>query len=804
MKLELRNRMAGIPVSCSLLLVTALTGCGGGGGGGGGNAAQAALDRPTRSTNIALTSDDKRLVVVNRETDSLTVLQVRDNSGNDTSVKLAEVAVGLEPRYVAISPDNKRAFVSCALESKVAVVRLAAPNIYTVEAEITVGTEPRGLAFSPNGTRLFVANHTQGTVSVIDPVTLAVLGDVDVGGNPTAVAVSNDGDKRDDDETVFVTRFYAEVIPGGPGEAFDDGKQGVICAFPVVGGAVEQIHLAPLANSGFNADRRPFCPLITATAHSAVFCPDATITDGNSPVIQADPQGVYPNQLQSLVLRNGLLYAPNIGAQPEPPVKFNVNVQALVSVADVETLSERTDLTLNLNAQVKAEVQPANPVGSFVRLFGNDLVAIDANKAGSRYLIVSRGGNFVFDASLDAVGRLTIGAPDVVRYGTGNLPTGVAISGDGRRAYTDNEVSLSVSVIDLVNHAVLERDVPSGTPPVPGTFAHSALVGKLAFMTALGIPENGVFTTPIRDIDPVQHRNKASDNGWSSCASCHPDGLADGVTWIFGTGPRQTLPLDAFFSKLNPTDQRISNWSGVMGSITDFNNNSRGVQGGKGFAGDPPPTSIFQHGITQGASDALDAMTEWVQTVRSPILPAPANQNLFFTGASVFASSCASCHGGAKWSKSQVVYDNNPTFSADPAAGGVVLDPGVTNAGPQIVSFTEGVDTLRFLEGVGTFNAADPIELRGQGAQIGQGSLGGLGFNVPSLLGARYHAPYFHNGSAATFDDVFDHHNLGAGTIRTTLQPNEIDGLREFLSTISGSSLTLPSAADDFLDAIGG
>jgi YVTN family beta-propeller protein len=706
MKLDNRIWMtAGGPAACVLLLVSVMSACGGGGGGGENNAAAlGTLDRASRSSSIALTTDDRRLVVVNRETNSVTVLQVKDGNNQDVTVKLAEIPVDPEPRYVAISPDNRRAFVSSSQTGTVSVIRLTQPDIYTVEHEIQVGTEPRGLAIAPNGTRLYVANHTQGTVSVIDTASLSVVAEIEVGGNPTAIAVSNDGDKVDNDETVFVTRFYAEVIPGGPGEAFDDGKQGVIAAFPTSGGAVQEITLSPLADSGFTADRRPFCPLITASAHNSTFCPDATITDGNNATINADPQAVYPNQLQSLVLRNGLLYAPNIGAQPEPPVKFNVNVQALVSVADATTLEERTDLHVNLNAQIKAEVQPANPVGSLVRVFGNDLVAIDADKSGDRFLIVSRGGNFVFDSTLDAAGRLTIGAPNVTRYQTGNLPSGIVVSADGRRAYVDNEVNVSVTVIDLVNRTVLERDVPSGAPPVPGSFSHGVLVGKLAFMTALGIPDNGVFATPVRDIDPVQNRNKASDNGWSSCSSCHPDGLADGVTWIFGTGPRQTLPLDAFFSKLNPGDQRISNWSGVMGSITDFNNNARGVQGGKGFAGDPPPTGIFQHGITQGGSDALDAMTLWVQTVRAPILPGPKNQNLFITGESVFASNCASCHGGNKWSKSQVVYDNNPTFSADVGQGGVALDNGVTNAGPQIVSFTEGGNTLRFLEGVGTFN----------------------------------------------------------------------------------------------------
>ena len=58
------------------------------------------------------------------------------------------------------------------------------------------------------------------------------------------------------------------------------------------------------------------------------------------------------------------------------------------------------------------------------------------------------------------------------------------------------------------------------------------------------IDENGdgSYDVALRDIDPLLHRNKASDNGWSSCASCHDDGHADNVTWIFETGPRQTIP----------------------------------------------------------------------------------------------------------------------------------------------------------------------------------------------------------------------------------------------------------------------
>ena len=129
-----------------------------------------------------------------------------------------------------------------------------------------------------------------------------------------------------------------------------------------------------------------------------------------------------------------------------------------------------------------------------------------------------------------------------------------------------------------------QLDIDSAQPPDPGSFEHAVLVGKLAFFTALGIPDNDIFGTPIREFVPRNFHGKQSLDAWSSCGSCHPDGLADGVTWSFGTGPRQTIPLDGMFSKQNPADQRVLNWSAVRGSNTDFNANSRATQGGCGFA----------------------------------------------------------------------------------------------------------------------------------------------------------------------------------------------------------------------------
>ncbi len=757
----------------------------------------------TRSSTIAITSDDRFVVTANRESHTLSLVEVRDADGDDTAEVLAELAVGLDPRCVAISPDDQTAFVTNAISGTVSVVSLSGDDAFSVIADVEVGAEPRGCALTPNGTRLFVVNQTAGTVSVIDTQTLEIAGSVTVGGTPAAIAITNDLDADDSDESVYVTEFYGELIPGGPGEGFDTGKQGVVSVFSTgnLNAAPQRITLAPLADSGFTADRAKFCTAITATAANDTFCPDTAETDALAATIAADPQGAYPNQLDAILLRGQRAFVPNIGAAPEPPIKFNVNVQALVSVIDTASNTESADEHLNLNAQIKLETQPDEAVANTVldRLFGGDIVAIDADVAGENFVFVSRGGNHVLRATLNDDGLLDIGAPDnVVRIQTGNIPSGVVMSSDGTRAYTNNEVGVSVTALDLDNNTTLALDIPSGEPPAPGTFEHDVLVGKLVFFTALGTPDDNLFDLPIRDIVPLAFRGKASDNSWSSCASCHPSGLSDRVTWSFATGPRQTVSLDAFFAKDNPHDQKVSNWSAVRGGVNDFNENSIGVQGGKGFAGEPPNPNLYNHGITQGASDALDAMTLWVQTVRTPILPDPTDAAGLAAGRELFETNCASCHGGPKWTKSTILHLDNPAFDAAPVAGSVPRDPGLLNAAAQLRSYTVGALTINYMETVGTFNAANPLEIRADGTA----ALGGLGFNVPSLLGVAFHAAFFHDGSAETLDAVFAVHALGGGTIASTLSAAEIADLKLFVNSIDGATDTFRSEADDFRDAI--
>ena len=70
--------------------------------------------------------------------------------------------------------------------------------------------------------------------------------------------------------------------------------------------------LKPLSDSGFTANRVSPNNFCGAVAHSLIFCPDPNdITD---PINIADPQGVFPNQLTSGLIRGNRLYLPNIGS----------------------------------------------------------------------------------------------------------------------------------------------------------------------------------------------------------------------------------------------------------------------------------------------------------------------------------------------------------------------------------------------------------------------------------------------------------------------------------------------------------
>ena len=346
------------------------------------------------------------MFVANREADSLTVFAVdggheKAAKGNSNILtKLAEVPVGEEP--VCVAADGRRAFVANAVSGTVSVVEWTGVG-FEETAEFAVGTEPRGCALS--GSRLYVTNFTEGTVAVVDTKKKKVVDKVKVGGNPYGITVvGND---------VFVTQFFARLIDGGPGEGFDDGKEGVVQHFRRNNFNLDEITLAPLADSGFTANRVNLCQQfnpIGSEQHllSGSECHRPALTP-LLPRRWQECSRTSSNRRSPAMACSICRMSARSPSRPWPAgVNLNTNVQALVHVVDIASHAEREDLTVNLNQQIATEPDPPDPAaGNLAHLFGNDIVAMDADDDCENFFILSRGGNYVLKAQLELTASST-------------------------------------------------------------------------------------------------------------------------------------------------------------------------------------------------------------------------------------------------------------------------------------------------------------------------------------------------------------------------------------------------------------
>src|SRR5262245_26152284 len=181
-------------------------------------ACNATAPTPTRGSAIAISADDSTLVSCNRDVGTVSVARV-DYSGSDPALTLVDeldLGVGGEPWQVAIDACGRCAYVVERESQQVTRIEGLDTATPTVGPTVSVGSEPTGIALTPNGTQLYVANWVEGTVSVIDPATMAVSSTVDLnatlvdtgllGSNlvarpamahPRAIAITNDGDTDD-------------------------------------------------------------------------------------------------------------------------------------------------------------------------------------------------------------------------------------------------------------------------------------------------------------------------------------------------------------------------------------------------------------------------------------------------------------------------------------------------------------------------------------------------------------------------------------------------------------------------------
>lgn len=719
---------------------------------------------PTASQPLALTADDTFLAVTNTDSNTITFFDLR----NGRNRKLAEVPVQLEPSSVAFMPDGSKVYVANQLSGTVTVMRTNLANgAIGRPLQLAVGKEPAALVLTPNGKKLYVANSRSNSISVIDTATDAVVKTIfGVGPEPRGMAISNNGDASDSDETLYLTQFLS-LTQAGKIDGADDAKAGHVTLVATGSDSiVGQVAVKPIADTGFKA-------LGDALARIAP-------GDPSNPANFSFATGAYPNQLANVAIKGGFAYLPNTGASPNGPVRFDVNTHSLLAVIDRSTNLD-AGRTINLHRAVAAQGNPD-------RLFVTQPWAMAFKNGADEGYVVSAASDHLVKVAVDpATGAAAVQSDPldptrVLQIKVGKNPRGIVINAADTRAYVLNHISRSVSVIDL--RSVPEQVVvtlPSSSLPTPSTLADKIHIGKELYNSSIG-----VFDPPPGSTTPITGR--LSNQGWGSCAACHtPAGLSDNVVWIFGSGPRRTLPQHTDFdqSVADRSRMRMLNGSAERDEQEDFELNIRAVSGGLGLIvgadGITPNPAVVN--LTPEASGgrnqlkvrgvgAWDAIKAYVQFgIRAPLSPVSATDPDVVAGRALFAAAnCQQCHGGPQWTSGRVRYT--------PPPGGAV----------QIT----GGQVVGELRQVGTFNAAFFNEVRANGST----PLGASGFVPPSLLAIHaFPQSFLHNGAAGSLADVLNsvtHRSAGSSGVDVLSNPADRDKIARFLLSIDATTAPVP------------
>ncbi len=721
----------------------------------------ATLVRESKSSAIAITGTNDLVVQVNPENDSITTFNAT------TGDKLKEVPVGNEPVAVVIHPDDETAFVLNRAEHSLMKITNLSSNPSVAETFAGLGSEPTGLALSPTGKLLVVTEFGESRVTLIDTESMNDIDSVVVP-NPRGVAITNDNDQDDDDEKVVITEFYGRK-GADDREAQDDSRTGAVLIFDLNANSLSgpaEVLFAPVAAGNFDpADGLEVNRAVTTS----------------------------PNQLYSVAIAGDKFFVVATGGSPNGKASFNQNLRQLVLVGQISTATKLD--VINLSVEIRDEV--GDP-----QLFMADIVDLSLI-GGSTLYFASRGADGFQRAFIKGDGSVELGITGVKQVDL-NLanpkclnPIGVVTShdvNDNKSAFVNCWVSRSMTTVDLGQQAVV-KNVASANAPAAG------------LETQINDGRRFYFTG----------RGRWSNEAWSSCGSCHPDGLSDGLTWQFAAGPRQTLSMDGTFYGPGRDTQRILNWSGERDRNHDFERNTRAVSGGLGAIttgapcggdlkgekalslnpknvgvgpNDPPdPNGLkVQLGIpvkeiqddpaNKICVNDWDDIEEFVKTIR------PVTAKQFFAASSVNAGkllfeqgNCASCHGGPGWTVSRRFYEPSSTRNDELAAKDFV-SPGHTkliqaeltgqvdaNGKPITIAPAQMACVLRQVKTFGVFDsngnrdeaATKALELKEPNAAGVRDPASGefAGYNVPSLFGLQASAPYLHHGQADTLEALF-------------------------------------------------
>ncbi len=284
----------------------------------------------------------------------------------------------------------------------------------------------------------------------------------------------------------------------------------------------------------------------------------------------------------------------------------------------------------------------------------------------------------------------------LVRPTPSALLEGILVNSTGTEAYLHGRVSHDVTVLKIAKGAAGAKVTVEGDRIE--TLSSDPMPADLRHGMRLFYSANSAAFPVTQDF-------------WVACSSCHLEGQSDAVTWQFNQGPRDT-PSNAG----GPINTGFLFRQAVRNDVIDYDETIRVEQGGH-----------YRRDVPSQLPD-LQALAKFTNYA----IPFPQNPNRNADAATLasqsrgeklFNARCTSCHSG--------------NYLTDSGSGNPTLDP----SGPVL------------LHDIGTCATTGPFPDK-PAADIAGNPRAACAFDTPTLRGIFATAPYFHDGSAATLEEV--------------------------------------------------
>lgn len=540
-----------------------------------------------QSSTVAIVQDGQRSIAYVADADDSSVHTVDVATGNE----IATTSVAGSPSQLIVMADGRVA-VALRDRSLVQVLEPTAKSDEALESRCVIPTaaEPVALATTPDDGTLLVSSGWGATLGAYDAQSLARRYEVPLQREPRAVVVSDDGKRA------FVTH--------------------------VVGSRMSVVDL----------DKHKSVSLNVGGTEEADFGRRNKIFGGRTIVERRGCQGYALAKSTEI---GGRIFAPQVlvdpgrtdersegygdsgGSAPEVAAVAVIDEDTAEPIA--ESLSVEKDLRTMAGARKprpecllpRAAVVDGASRGLFVACMGLDtIIEYDAASA---------------DPEHSERRRIPVAAG----------PTGLAIDTEGRRLVVFSQFDRTLHVVPLENKSEEMTDSQSA--------------GLRVALSRKAKAASGPDFELGRRLFHATNDPRISRDG-RACASCHPDGRDDALTWATPDGPRQTPMLAGRIAQTAPYG-----WMGSADSVEGHLAQTFARLGGAGLE-----------------RRELDALIAFATTLDAPAMADPSTDKVLVDrGREVFHSAnsgCATCHHDSGAFTDGHAYDVKSRADADATA----------------------------------------------------------------------------------------------------------------------------------------